>query len=337
MAEALAPCTQTPIGPPPDEEMPRLSPAALGLTVGEAGGSSVSAPAVSSGEPSSGQRKSWQVPTSSGARPPSSARRPGRPAGPHAADLARPRRAEADPAEPAQPVGPRGPRRRPAEGRHPGPARAAAPRPAPDDEGEPWQQLAPDTDEIAARADTPPRRSRKPGTAVPRRRGGARLRTLLEDRKRVLIVVAAVAGRRPGIDGRRGHLGLLPRQHDAPGPDRQAAAPVNRFGSARTRSTRRSWRRSITAVPGDHIIVQGPDHEEELVFDSLTRALKNLTIESEGAPVRWRTPKATKEPTFLISLRGVDGLDTARLHLRRRGPRQDRPRSRRALSGHDAG
>src|SRR6516225_4197328 len=61
VADALAPFTQGAIGPPPEEEMPRLSPAALGLTVVD-GGSSVSTPAFSSGPPSSGQRKSWQVP-----------------------------------------------------------------------------------------------------------------------------------------------------------------------------------------------------------------------------------------------------------------------------------
>jgi serine/threonine protein kinase len=37
IAEALAPWTATPIGPPPGEEMPQMSPAALGLPGGESG------------------------------------------------------------------------------------------------------------------------------------------------------------------------------------------------------------------------------------------------------------------------------------------------------------
>jgi serine/threonine protein kinase len=53
VADALAPFTQGALGPPPEEEMPRLSPAALGLTVVDSG-SAVAAPAAPSGPPSSG-------------------------------------------------------------------------------------------------------------------------------------------------------------------------------------------------------------------------------------------------------------------------------------------
>jgi hypothetical protein len=62
-----------------------------------------------------------------------------------------------------------------------------------------------------------------------------------------------------------------------------------------------------SAVPGDHIVVQGPEHEEELSFDGKK---KNLTIESENPaePVVWRLPKATKEAAHVINLNGVDGL-----------------------------
>ena len=61
VAEALAPWTQTAIGPPPEVEMPRLSLAATGVNPGEA---SVAATT----QPPSAQRKVWQV-TAPGARP----------------------------------------------------------------------------------------------------------------------------------------------------------------------------------------------------------------------------------------------------------------------------
>ena len=61
------------------------------------------------------------------------------------------------------------------------------------------------------------------------------------------------------------------------------------------------------AVPGDRIVVQGPVHEEELVFDGQDQPRKNLTIESEGEPVSWRAPKG-KDVSVLAALRGVEGL-----------------------------
>ncbi len=60
VAEALAPWTTTPIPPPPECEMPQLSPAAMG---GGPGGdaSMVGAVRPTSGDPPSGTRKPWQV------------------------------------------------------------------------------------------------------------------------------------------------------------------------------------------------------------------------------------------------------------------------------------
>jgi serine/threonine protein kinase len=58
VADVLAPWTQTPIPPPPDNEMPTLSPAALGSST-EA---SMAGPRTPSGGlPSPGPRKNWQV------------------------------------------------------------------------------------------------------------------------------------------------------------------------------------------------------------------------------------------------------------------------------------
>jgi serine/threonine protein kinase len=309
VAEELAPFTQTAIAPPPDNEMPHLSPAALGLSGPEAGGSSASAPPTSSGAPSSGQRKSWQVPTSSGSRPPSSAE-PTRPttAGPTSPTPAPPKPNRPNPPNTsargvAVPVAP--PKATTQAQRAP----AAAPRPTSEEEGEPWQQLAPDTDEIASRADTPPRRSRKSGTAAARRVEGSRPRTLLEDRKRVLIVVGAVAVviltlMIAGVIWAFSRGETPPPT--APEKPQQPVRPPLRVGKDQKY---KSVLEAIKAAgTGDRIIVQGPEHEEVLTFESPTLPRKNLTIESEGEPVRWIAPKAAKESAYLVLLRGGDGL-----------------------------
>src|SRR5262249_864183 len=87
VVQALSPWTQTPIPPPPEAEMPRLSPAAMGTTpIGAAGGASggggvgssdtvVPTYSVPSSGPLSRTRKAWQV---SGTPPP----RPARPSTP---------------------------------------------------------------------------------------------------------------------------------------------------------------------------------------------------------------------------------------------------------------
>jgi serine/threonine protein kinase len=311
VAEALAPFTQTAIAPPPDDEMPHLSPAALGLTATDGGGSSVSVPSVSSGQPSSGQRKGWQVPTGSGSgsRPPSSAEttRPttGSPTAPAAAP---PKPARPNPPNPsgraaAVPVA-AAPKAAAQAKRAPAPA----PQSSPDDEGEPWQQLAPDTDELAAaRADTPPQRSRKSAATASRRLDSLRPRTLLEDRKRVMIVVAAVAVVVVGLMV-VGAIWAFSRDKTPPPAPPEKVAQVRqplRVGKDQRYKTVLEAIRS--AVHGDRILVPGPEHEEELVFDSLNLPRKNLIIESEGEPVRWLAPKG-KEPAYLVALRGVEGL-----------------------------
>jgi len=66
VADALEPFTQTPIPPPPDNEMPQLSPAAMGLTY-------INSSSGSDSAVQSGKGKSWQVNTSGNSRPPATA------------------------------------------------------------------------------------------------------------------------------------------------------------------------------------------------------------------------------------------------------------------------
>jgi serine/threonine protein kinase len=317
VAEALAPFTQEPIGPPPDGEMPHLSPAALGLTASDPNSASVSVPPVSSGSgaPSSGHRKNWQVPTTPGSRPSSPGSTPTRPSAGSASSPTSPTTATPKPPRP----NPSGPSARVAatpvaapkaasQAKQRAPTPAPAPKPAPEEESEPWQQLADDTDEVAAQADTPPRRSRKAETTSTRRTGVAKPLSILEDRKKVLIVVGTVAAVVLGLMIVGVIWAFSRDKAPPPAPTAQAEKPSPSRSPLRVGPDQK-YKKVIDAinqsVHGDRIIVQGPVHEEELTFDSLNR--KNLTIESEGAPVAWRAPKG-KDPAYLVTLRGAEGL-----------------------------
>jgi hypothetical protein len=190
------------------------------------------------------------------------------------------------------------------------PTATPAPKPAPEDESEPWQQLAADTDEMAAHADTPPRRSRKADTASTRRPGAVKPLSILEDRKKVLIVVGAVAAVVLGLMVAGAIWAFTHDKTPPPAPTAQAEKPPPARQPLRVGPDMK-FKRVIDAinqaVHGDRIIVQGPVHEEELTFDSLSLNRKNLTIESEGSQVLWRAPKG-KESAYLVTLRGADGL-----------------------------
>ena len=189
VAEALAPWTQTPIPPPPDEEMPRLSPAALGLTVERRGGSSVSTPGPRVGPAVVGPAQEL-----AGARPPPARR------GRRCRPAARPTRRR--PPRPAE-AG-RG-RTRPTR-----PARVAAPQkvPPPRPSAAPRRRPSPPRRTRASRGSSwpptptksPPAPTRRraatasPGRPATRRLDGTPHRAgLLDDRKRVIIVVSVVA------------------------------------------------------------------------------------------------------------------------------------------------
>jgi serine/threonine protein kinase len=311
VADALVPFTQTPIGPPPEEEMLRLSPAALGLTLVE-GGSAVVAPPVSSGPPSSGVRKSWQVkPTTPGSRPAASSPPP-RPTRPSSAA---PSPAKSPPPKPSRPNPPPSPsaavtapvvappkavapqaRRRP----------AAQPDPASSEEGAPWEQLAADTDEMRAHADTPPRQSRKSSATSTRRISDPTAQAAYQ-RKRVIIVVAVVSAVILGGFAVAALWAAFRSPPPAPPTEAQPARPALRVGKAQKYATVADAIRN--ALPGDRIVVRAPEgHEEVLTFDSKDLSRENLTIEAEGEPVVWRAPKAVKDPAYVVALRGVKGL-----------------------------
>ncbi len=61
VAEALAPWTQVPIAPPPDNEMPQLSLAAMGAAPGEQNATGARNPPAGEPSPAPTSRKQWQV------------------------------------------------------------------------------------------------------------------------------------------------------------------------------------------------------------------------------------------------------------------------------------
>jgi serine/threonine protein kinase len=307
VADALAPFTQGAIGPPPEEEMPRLSPAALGLTVVD-GGSSVSTPAFSSGPPSSGQRKSWQVPATSDSRPTATSPAP-RPTSPGTAGPA-----PSPPPKPPRPSPPSPSARvvspvaaAPQKAVRPQAQRRAAAQagPASADDGAPWEQLAARTDEMAAQGDTPPRPSRKSTASGTRRIADPEAETARR-RRRVIIVVAVVSVVILGGFAAAALWAALRDKTPPPSTETPPVRPALRVGKG-PKYYPTVLQAIKSALPGDRIVVQGPEHEEELLFDGKDQPRKNLTIESEGEPVVWRAPKG-KEPASLIALRGVEGL-----------------------------
>jgi eukaryotic-like serine/threonine-protein kinase len=141
VAEALAPFTQTAIGPPPENEMPHLSPAATGAGPQNGLGNTTvtktasSGPRLRIGAPE--EAPSAPLPKIPG-RSPSQKPSPAAPKPSHAAA------AKAPTVPPSQ--------SRPGQ-----PARQAATLPEEIDEQVPWEKIASDTSDLAAKEDTAPR------------------------------------------------------------------------------------------------------------------------------------------------------------------------------------
>jgi serine/threonine protein kinase len=306
VAEALAPFTQTPIGPPPEEEMPRLSPAALGLTASDSN-SAVPTAAASSGAPSSGHRKNWQVPSSGSSRPAPNSPAP-RPNSPSSASPASPPPKLSRPTPPPSGRGTIAPTvAAPTKAAAPQARRTTTPQPQPaaEEEGVVWERLAPDTVE-SARANTPPSQTRKrPSSALHRALGPETL--VQRQRRRVILVVSIVSAVILGgfaVAAIWATVRDKPAQGAPTGPQPRASLRVG--PNAEFVTVAQAVR---NALPGDHIVVNGPSHSEELILDGkASPSLKKLTIESEGDPVLWRAPQNRTAPVCLVILRNVDGL-----------------------------
>jgi hypothetical protein len=325
VADALEPWSQQPIAAPPDEEMPRLSLAAMGTPgTGEGSGPAQLAP-PSTGMASPTPRKNWQVPATPSPRivpPPTKTPAPA-PAAPHHAAATVPTRPVSAPStNPPRPK-PNGDMERtfaPAASATPArapvpsgkifgaPRTAALPSPEPiaDDEAPRWDQLSPDTDDLTARADTAPRSAHKgpisrrlpkhPGTKFldPAKRAQFLLVMGVIAFFIVLGIVVALV-----ISFFLGSKPKTTTENEKP----TKTLIVNSDGSLRTIKEALK-----IAQQGDVIRVNVP--VKESVFISEKRYC-NLTIEAAAdasRPISWSVPANAGETTRLIDIRNIEGL-----------------------------
>ncbi len=310
VGDALAPFTQSPIGPPSDKEMPKLSLAATGVPPG---GEQTQVTNPAAAAPSSGPRKSWQVTGSPAPRPP---------AAPAARVDTRPV-AEA-PTQPTRPAVQVPPAPVPAA---PAPRQAAAPAPATTEEEEsiPWDRVTSDTEDPSAKVDTTPRSdSRKRGSG---RRSGVSLRGAPREGKRfwiltIVLSVLAIAG----LVTAGFVFGLFGGRQD-----RAAAQRVLKVG--KVGGTYTSVREALAnARSGDRIVLVDGQHREQLRLQDFNGS--GIRIEPvEGRGVVWLPLANRDEKTPLLQLVKVKGL-----HVRGiRFDGEDRVLKLVALSGHSPG
>jgi serine/threonine protein kinase len=244
VAEALKPWLDSPIGPPSEAEMPRLSLAATGVAPGEA--TQIGSPPT--GMPSPAPGKNWQVP-SPGSKPPSKPRiaRSQTPAPTPGASPA-PAAAAASAAVPQSTAVPR-------------PAPIAAPQAAQaDEESIPWEKMTSDTDDPSAHLDTAPRSTRKVGS--PSRTGStSRLgASWWHDRRRLYIVIGGVA-----VVVVVGLIVLLTRLTGGHPTKKQGRPPIQvKPGESIQAAIRK-------ARPGDRIVVEGGTYAERITLRQVSR------------------------------------------------------------------
>ncbi len=320
VSEALAPFTGAPIGPPPEAEMPRLSPAA-------AGGASSSADLGPVGIASAGpfappSRRAWQVPASPSpapSRPPSNAPAtppPTRDSGggptpraqaavPQPADL----RANVVANGPSAPA----PTLRLTIPQRPTPSATAvvpAVAPAPGEENTPnWEQLAPDTDDPIARGDTSPTAPRRsglssrsrlrealapPGPGALSRRGLVVLAVGLAGFLFAVVFLVVVLVRTTG----RTATNRLPSERKPLGVQRDGKDNAFRTVAAALSA----------AGPGDTIVVFDDLIEAPLDLNGRDRRGKDVTLRAGGGrKVVWR-PSPGRGDGPLIKLNYVEGF-----------------------------
>jgi serine/threonine protein kinase len=273
VAEALAPWVQGVIAPPQEAEMPRLSPAATGVSPGEA--TQISAPA--SAGTSTAQQKTWQVP--SGGKAP--ARTP--PPQPTAPVFASAGTASVTTRPTAPPST--------ANAANASAPAAAEPQLAPEEA--PWESLASDTEDLTAHVDT------APSGSVPKVVRASQARAREQDRrrlKRIAIVVSAIL--------------LIPLAFGlwkfftqaTPGPQVRPHLLVGKSQSGAFRTVDQALR---NAQAGD-VIELLDDVEENLIVDR-SRETTAVTIQpAPGKQVVWRPGKKDENRPllFLSNARG---------------------------------
>jgi serine/threonine protein kinase len=301
LMEALTALTQTPIPRPPEHEMPRLCPAAMSAGQGETG--TALPPLSPSAIPTTPLSRSGPPSPPRGSRP-SSGSRADRPATP---------RPQGAPAAAAPPATKPPSSRKTGNGRTPN----AVPEvmPAGDEEGtSPWEQLAPETADPSARADTSPRSARSPRQpAVPAAVPGLPWRPfwLISGAAVLLIMVGAGA-----------YVVYLlaqiwfndPTAKLPPHAERRPLLVSQRDSGAPFKTLRDAL---LQAKSGDRIILQDEVIKEP--FPSIDARIIGLSIEAGPNGTEWQAPDNQKPDEQLVALTDLEGLKLRRIRFNGRG------------------
>jgi eukaryotic-like serine/threonine-protein kinase len=298
VAEALAPWTQQPLSPPPDKEMPRLSPAAMG------------AGSMGEGSVGSGQYGLPPVAPRPPAMPPSPA--PTR----TTSQTPTPKPTPASSFTPSSSLPPRTPGTKAAPVPAPalgttvvatesGSARqsvALGPAPTEDSGSVAWEHLTSDTDNPSARADTTVHGPRSHVSAVEQIRQHPYFWYFVAAGVFFLVLLIGI-------------LWGMFRGSPAPKASSSSRAPRTLYVTAQKEkgdgfST--VGDALVRARPGDRIVIQKEIHEEQLLLKD-GRWGNRVTIEGEGpggGRVVWRMPKTVKDHAF------IELFTTEDLHLK---------------------
>jgi serine/threonine protein kinase len=300
VVQALAPWTRTAISPPPEAEMPRLSPAARA-----AGSSDTNLDASSpppSGPSSAKSRKVWRVSTESATTP--EATPPSTPPSSHPSAGAASSLPDSVPVQATM----AGTATAPPE--EPGPAAADfnfAISPAgsvgkAEEDSPPWEYLTSDTEDPSAKADTQPRAPKRPKSfrlpIVKKRRSTLwtqpRFWWLAGATALILITLATFI--------------WLSQSGSAPSPVNEVESVtryVSRAGGANTFTFKSLHEAVLRSMPGDRVVVRDELIEEEQL--DLSEAKKQVTIEAEpGKTVVWRCPEQAADSKQLLFFRDAE-------------------------------
>ncbi len=304
VAEALAAWVQAPIGPPPEEEMPRLSPAASGRlaeTADGSGATAISRPETpralkGMGSGSSSARSGQIHPATNPSSASHAAPAPSKPASPAPAPAPRPStavKASPPPAPAPAPV-----LQSAVAAGHPAPAPAAPQA----EEDFAWQALAGDTDRLAADADTTPERD----AARPQPAAGGERKAQARDRGVILLVVGlmVLAGGLVVVIG--GGIWLYFFLTAAPAAVQERPRLAVAARDAGKPGVYKSLQAALrVAQQGDVIEIADETLEENVVVQFNNRNTTEVTVQAApGKQVVWRA--ARKDPaTPILRLDGA--------------------------------
>ncbi len=309
VAEALSTFTQTEIGPPPDKEMPQLSPAAQSTTGDPVGGST----AISKVSPTPPIKAAPAPPPppikAAPPSPPPAKPAPPRPAPPAPKPALKPAPASAPPlvsSGRARPAGQTSPSALSpdAQQRSPAPMQpsqvvvAPTPTPTPDDEEIPWEKLAADTEDPDAKGDTTPQSIRSPKHLLT-----ADVKAKSQERRRLKLVIAAIAT--PFILIVLFLLWKFVFTGSGPTPSLRAALIVSKDNPKAFKTIKQALR---SAQQGDVIELHDDVHEETLAVDPSQGPTDVVLQAASGKEVRWIPSQKGDEKTPLLTLAKARGF-----------------------------